>query len=495
MVERLYSLTTKIAHLRKNKALGRAFVIVAAFWLGLEIISPFAYAQESEGFVIDATGSYDNGTLIMGSLTDTVGVYDSLDSSNTMMTDSLINAISVLCIECFENSDAVTQNPDIHPFAKVGLVSLIDNANRRMVTSPPTQNVYAHLQTQWLPGETYSGGSVYAQSGYDLLVSTGIDQLWESVRNLSYVVFVIVLIVAGFMMMFRQKIGGQLAVTVFNTIPQVILSLILVTFSFSIVGLILNLSATLTNVAAGILGLSSPADGVTVTGPISIFMDFVTGDIINFAPIGTAFVGSLSTAVVGSILANTAGIAALGAAAPLVAGGVAIVGFIGLLLVIVVLGIVLVGSIKVFITLLKAYVGILIDTILAPLYLTMSALPGRSQMRGDWFRRIVKNALTFTLVFFFLNLSVWLFNANVNLSFPSDLAQGNPGALSGGVGTIPWLLKAIISIYLIYVAAESPKFLDEFLPQTGGKNIAAALQGAAKGAFGKVPVIGNMVGG
>ncbi|WKZ30747.1 MAG: hypothetical protein QY318_02765 [Candidatus Dojkabacteria bacterium] len=492
MVDRIYKIYKFAGKIARSRALNSALVLVATFGLGLEVVSPIVYAQDGEGnATVDAGESYTSGTAVIDTLTESEGVTDSANLAQNQATDFAIVALSITCMECLENADDVAANPNIHPSAKTSLLTLVDNNNRQMLTNPPTQNLYAHMQTQWMPGETYANRSVYAQSGYDLLISTGIDQLWENVRNVAYVIFVLVLIVAGFMMMFRQKIGGQLAVTVFNTIPQVIICLILVTFSFAIVGLVLNLSATLTNVAAGILGLADPTDGVTATGPLSVFSAFISGNIVT---VGAASVTTIVTTVAGSILANS-GIAALGiAASPLAGGTLAIIGLVGILIVLVILGIVLVGSVKVWITLLKAYVGILIDTILAPLYLTMSALPGRSQMRGDWFRRILKNALTFTVVFFFLNLAAFVFNANINLGFPTSLAEGQTAPVGSGPVLLAWLLKGAVSIYLVYVAAEAPKFLEEFLPQTGGKSVAGALQSAAKGAFGKLPIVGGMMG-
>lgn len=493
MVKSVYNKFTRVGKSLNSRPFKSAAILVLAFGLGLEIFTPLVYAQESAYIDVDET--YNSDTAKSDTLTDSVGVIDSANVAQNQANDFLVTLISAGCLECFENGKAVAANPDIHPSAKVSLLTLVESNNEKMLTNPPTQNVYAHLQKEWLPGQTTANTSVYAQDGYDLLLSTGIDVLWESVRSVAYVVFVVVLIVAGFMMMFRQKIGGQIAITIFNTIPQVIVGLILVTFSFDIVGIVLNLSATLTNVAAGILGLSSPADGVTVTGPFSIFSAFLTGEFLVGGSTGGVGLVALVTSISGALLANGAFAAVGVAAAPVLGGAIAIVGIIGLLIVLVVLGIVLVGSIKVFITLLKAYVGILIDTILAPIYLTASAFPGRAQMRGDWFRRIIKNALTFTLVFFFVNLASFIFSANINLGFPSSLSEGATNPVGSGILGMAFLLKACVSIYLIYVAAESPKFLDEFLPQTGGKNIAGALQAAAKGAFGKVPIVGGMVGG
>lgn len=82
-------------------------------------------------------------------------------------------------------------------------------------------------------------------SGYTYLKeSLKLDKLWGQSRNIAYLFFVIAMITIGFMIMFRNKIGGQMMVTVGNSIPQLIICLVLVTFSFAIAGIMLDLGRT-----------------------------------------------------------------------------------------------------------------------------------------------------------------------------------------------------------------------------------------------------------
>ena len=77
--------------------------------------------------------------------------------------------------------------------------------------------------------------------GAEYLISLGIDKIWQKTRNIAYMAYVVVVIAIGFMIMFRNKIGGQTMVTVGNSIPQLVLGIFLVTFSFAIVGLMLDM--------------------------------------------------------------------------------------------------------------------------------------------------------------------------------------------------------------------------------------------------------------
>lgn len=426
----------------------------------------------------------------------------SCPTSSADVTSNAMIAGATMMITTVAGSEATAANPSVisentPTYVRSGLLGVVGGNIDQMISDPPSVNVYANLVSDWVPGETVST-SVYAADGYDLLQSTGIDDLWNAMRNIAYVLFVVVLIIAGFMMMFRQKIGGQVAVTIFNTIPQIILGLILVTFSFAIVGFMINVGALLTSVAAGILGLSSPDAGVVIHNPLSLFFAFITGD---FATGGTNFnmatAGALVTTIVGSLLSSSVGvltIPAIGVGLGAAAGVVAVVGFIGLLLFLAVLGIVLFASFKVFITLLKAYIGLLMDTVFAPILIAFSVIPGQSGMRNDWFKRVVKNTLTFPGVFFVINLATYIFTFNLDFSFPTDLAGGT---VAGGGGTsagMMVLMQGVVSIYLFFLAAEIPKMLDDFLPMGGGKGVAAGAQSAAKNAFGKLPVVGGAFG-
>ena len=79
------------------------------------------------------------------------------------------------------------------------------------------------------------------QKGFDYLRNLKVDLLWGETRNIAYLFFVIVMIVAGFMIMFRKNLPGQVVVSIGNSIPRIVISLILVTFSFAIVGLMLDI--------------------------------------------------------------------------------------------------------------------------------------------------------------------------------------------------------------------------------------------------------------
>jgi len=81
---------------------------------------------------------------------------------------------------------------------------------------------------------------VYAQGfGYEALNS--LLNLWNAFKNISYVFFIIVFVITGFAIMFRAKIDPQTVINMQNALPRIVIGLILVTFSYAIAGLFVDL--------------------------------------------------------------------------------------------------------------------------------------------------------------------------------------------------------------------------------------------------------------
>ncbi len=369
--------------------------------------------------------------------------------------------------------------------SKYGLLHIVDSLNEDLLNNHPNVDVVAHLTEEWVPGFDTSSNSIYAQSGYTFLQDTNLSTLWEKTRLIAYAAFVVVLIAAGFMIMFRQKIGGQMMVTVFNTLPKVIVGLFLVTFSFAIVGIVIDIGAVLIRVISSVL--NTGPNPVVVTNPFSLIGVLFRGTNGNFSPLTLTGGG-----VGGGVLGIVGGLLASGGAIAGIPGVLIIGGIIALVITLVVIGIVFMASLKVFTTLFKAYLGIILDTIMAPLYLTLAVIPGKESLGHDWFNRVLKNVLTFVGVFLIVNLAMYMQAQNVNFSFPKSLAGGVAEA-NTDFTIIGFLIQKIMPIFLFFMAAEVPNFLSDFLPEGGGKGAATAMQGIQK-SFGKIPIIGSFFG-
>ena len=77
--------------------------------------------------------------------------------------------------------------------------------------------------------------------------------LWIVFRDVAYLIIVVVLVSIGFMIMFRMKINPQTVISVENSLPKIVVALLLITFSFAIAGFLIDMMYLLILLAINIL--------------------------------------------------------------------------------------------------------------------------------------------------------------------------------------------------------------------------------------------------
>ncbi len=381
--------------------------------------------------------------------------------------------LTALAPEILENSENLAEGP-----MKKGLLGVTEDGIVALFNNQPRIDVVAHLAEEWVPGYKDSN-AVYA-NGYNDLQDSGISSLWSTTRNIAYAFYVVIMIIVGFMIMFRNKIGGQMMVTIGNSIPKIIISLVLVTFSFAIIGLIIDIAGVATNIIAAIL-YGDISKGVRITNPWVLF-----GSI--FARSGTS-IGMTATGTLG-LAGAVIGIVKVGGLASIAGGPVFWIGaglFLALLALILV-GVILVGAIKLWIVLIKAYMGILINVVTAPLAIMVSAIPGNDAMMWNTFKSALRNALVFPLAFAIVNLPYHIQKRGISLTFPNTLS-GNPPKNESTF--ISGMLIGIAKIVAIYAAASAPEIMKGVIPATASKSGVDVSKSLQEG-MAKVPFIGGM---
>src|SRR3989344_726649 len=215
--------------------------------------------------------------------------------------------------------------------------------------------------------------------GYDALIP--VQRLWRVFRNLSYVLFVIVFVIIGFMIMLRAHISPQAVATIQDSIPRLVVALILVTFSYAIAGLMIDAMFLLLNIA--ITGLQSTSP------PLLGDADFIFKKSVFGVVFGSLkdVVGSVAYAIDNLIQ----GIVDLGFLEDLVGffGGTVA----GIITAIAMLFIMF----RVFLMLLIAYIMIIILTMAAPFFFLIQALPGNNGAK-EWFKQMAANVAVFPTV-------------------------------------------------------------------------------------------------
>jgi len=274
-----------------------------------------------------------------------------------------------------------------------------------MYTTPPA-STYAFLydagQTLgFIPRQAMAQGAGIGFAGLAPLLP-----IWKTFRNISYALLAIVMLIIGFMIMMRKKIDAKTVVNVQNALPKIIITLLLITFSYAIVGLLIDLMYFLIMIAIMIFKNS----GMLPDYATKELNTFITGSIaqnvnimpeseliwrIVFGVIPGDYTGVLTTIggmSVGAIAASLIGLATGSAAIGPVIGIAA--GLAYPLVTLLISLFMLFLMIRLFAFFLGAYIKIILGLIFAPFQILGEALPGSNSFI-DWFKAMVSNIIVF----------------------------------------------------------------------------------------------------
>jgi hypothetical protein len=235
-----------------------------------------------------------------------------------------------------------------------------------------------------------------ATSGVGFSTFSSFLPLWTAMRNIAYLGLVVFFVVYGFMMMFRVNLGQKTVITVQLAIPKLIITLLMITFSYAIVGFMIDIMWVLVYFFLNLLKTQGLIKQATVLG-----IDWFPGRIISgergiigsfiwnsFVAVPAAIYGTISLIIGGSGVATS-----LVSYISTIALGVSPIGLIiGIIIIIAVL----VSYVKLFFKLIGALISIIISLITAPLVLLGNAFPGSSAI-GNWLRGLMANISVFPI--------------------------------------------------------------------------------------------------
>src|SRR3989344_6452806 len=159
-----------------------------------------------------------------------------------------------------------------------------------LYSSPPVSGVeyFAQKIQQFNPVQP-----AYAAEGIGFNALKPVQKVWTVFRNISYVGFVIVFVIMGFMIMFRAHISPQAVATVQDSIPRIVVALILVTFSYAIAGLFIDIMFLILNILVNTLEAAHLLEGTSIGG--DIFKQSVFGVVwSNWGGVFTSVAGAIS---------------------------------------------------------------------------------------------------------------------------------------------------------------------------------------------------------
>ena len=140
---------------------------------------------------------------------------------------------------CGMIGEACTDNPDDgDKNFKKSVFGFISNLIVLPYAHPPASGIY------WAYNGLQNAGFIpktYAAEGIGFAALRPFLNIWKLFRDIAYMVLVLVLIAIGFMIMFRMKINPQTVISMENALPKIVISLLLITFSFAIAGFLVEL--------------------------------------------------------------------------------------------------------------------------------------------------------------------------------------------------------------------------------------------------------------
>lgn len=413
----------------------------------------------------------------------------------------------------------------------------------RMIASlntPPASGVEYIAQVK----DSFLGKPAYAQgvgfNGLQFLLP-----LWRGFRNVVYILSSIVFIAIGIMIMLRIKISPQAVITIQSAIPKLITTLILVTFSYAIAGLVIDVCNL---IEALVIAVLFSVKGISLTEALfpsywagTGFPTSEIGNIIgilgntkssfNFSSLSNpdlhtlqlltyraspgwfslvllgGLLGSIVTGFflggIGNAFLGATGTSILDVVGRVVGGGVG--GIIGGLIVPIILSIIVgIWLIKLYFGLLKCYVTLIFKIIFAPLEIGIGAFPNSKTGFSTWLLDVLANMAVFPVIGIFLVILNMVVDAvaqtNVGSSSltsavwaPSLISSSSLFNTAQTGGITPSIIAACIGLAGLSLLSKLPEMVPQFIfmikPSPWGQAIGEGLD------VHKMPLVGTVVRG
>jgi hypothetical protein len=218
--------------------------------------------------------------------------------------------------------------------------------------------------------------------------------------------------------MFRVKLNPQAAISIQNAIPRLVITLILITFSYAIAGLLIDLTYVLSSILVAIinptifpvwlkdiittlnqrLGLNIPVPTMNESQNLLSFLFLFLGK------------GSEAAKIISEILNPAAVIAEIAGTPGYITEIVGVLtsfnmGFGSIIFGLILSIILLFTFFKIFLSLLRAYVSVIISIIFGPLQIMIGALPAQN-FTGGWVKNLIANLAIFPTTITMMALTV-----------------------------------------------------------------------------------------
>jgi len=296
-------------------------------------------------------------------------------------TNNLVNELTTMIVG---TTPEITATTGIY---RPGAIGQVNQLVAGLISTPPVNTA------EYIADVGSSLGlpikAAYAQGiGYQALEP--ILEIWKAFRNVVYMFFVLIFVAVGFMIMFRAKLNPQTVVTIESALPKIVITLLLVTFSYAIASLMVDLIYIAIYLIVGVFSLG----GLIQNGSFQT----VVNQLLEKSPYTFIFVKGeniLLTAPANALENLIGDLIGMDWWESLDEG--THLNLFGQLVKLILSAAVLVSLLKLLFSLLMSYLSIVLSVILAPFQILFNALPGSNAFMG-WLKNLFANVIVFPAV-------------------------------------------------------------------------------------------------
>ena len=326
-----------------------------------------------------------------------------------------------------------------------GLASGVSEIGKLAYGSPPLPRFADYIRYEL--SDNLLNTPSYAVTFGEAALNPVVD-FWRGMRNIAYALFMVVMVVIGFMIILRREISPRVVVTFTNALPRIVTGLVLITFSFPLIALAVDVGI--------VFGSRLVSDVVSQASNITI-EEVPEPPAADAEEVGVApFVSTTLPKMIGGFLLGIQETVAEPLTG-LILGAIFIIG-----------GIIVFG-LAIF-KLLISYAWLLIYAIFSPLLILFGSLPGQEGSITDLGKNVLAKVLAFPATLFFLILG-WYMSTTTTVTPPDFGSEvGQFGDIIGRAFILRAnVLLALMALVMLFAAYKAPSLIEEGLGAGGKK--------------------------
>ncbi len=274
---------------------------------------------------------------------------------------------------------------------------------------------YTNRQLEKVPfvGTVYAADTRYGGPFLEYIYS-----IWSITRNVAFGLMAVVMLVVGILIITRKKVSAQTSVTVQQALPQVVIAVILITFSYPIgaagASIAFNIKGSVWNMLTAAISL---AELPPINVPNSVFVMFM------------AMLSPLNPGVVTLVMS-----------------------VISIVIALVMIILVMIKSISIYLKMIFAIVT-------SPLTFAVGAIPGYQDTTVNWFKQYAAWVVGLPAMHFMLFVTLGLV-----ISLGMNVVTNGYSVMGGwGWGMLAGFAIPVITIFGCNLARSIPEKLEEVL--------------------------------